>query len=562
MSDPSIKAETELSSKGEVRVHALSEAVQGLSGTRLREWILDLPNPQQVVQGLAATDFFWLVKKVGPEDSLPLLEMASNDQWGHLLDLEVWRRDRVALDATGAWLRRLHKADGERLAKWLTEEGELLGRFYLSRLLDVTVRDHETESVPEGFFTLDGVYYLRVRDPGQQEWVQELMADMARLDYQAYLRVLLGLAERLPSDMEEELYRFRSARLAECGFLPFEEALTVYSPLEPEELLEGSPQVPAVIDLDDEQAEQVPMIPLDQGLAEGLLARAVEGIEDPLVRDRLRLEFAALANQLVSAEGMPVMDVETLAWACKRAASYLNLGLERLARDDTGRAGRLVEERALVSIFRVGFGIAVRLQREARKWVRGSWFRRVGLSFGFWGEAWGGLLAGILRPRPLYSTGGHEAGQYRDFRRLVEVEEAARTLARLQALDALLGALAERYPLDPALVASPEATFHPLLFNLWGREVLGLTLRTAPLGMEEVRELFRILRKGDRRRPYSMPGFQERFLGFFLGHAPAESHGTLRVALSMIWREFREEHERLPVEELDARFLRFIHLAS
>lgn len=539
----------------------MRDAIHGLSGMRLQERILELSDPRQVLQGLATTDFYWVVKKVGEEDSLPLLELGSSDQWGHLLDLEIWRRDRVDLEQTGSWLKRLHKADGKRLARWLMEEGELLGRFYLSRLLDVTVKDQETESMPEGFFTLDGVYYLRVRDPEQQEWVQELMADMARLDYQAYLRVLLGLAERLPSDMEEELYRFRSARLAECGFLPFEEALGVYSPLDPEELLEGSPQVPAVIELDEEQAEQVPMIPLDQGLAEGLLARAVEGIEDPLIQDRLRLEFAALANQLISAEGMPVLDVETLAWACKRAASYLNLGLERMARDDTGRAGRLVEERALVSIFRVGFGMAVRLQTEARKWVTGSWFRRMGLSLGFWGEAWGGLLAGVLRPRPLYSTGGHEA-QYRDFRRLVEVEEAARTLARLQALDVLLGALAERYPLDPALVASPEATFHPLLFNLWGREVLGLTLRTAPLGLEEVRELFRILRKGDRRRPYSMPGFQERFLGFFLGHAPAESHGTLRVALSMIWREFREEHERLPVEELDARLLRFIHLAS
>lgn len=538
------------------------DAILGLSGTRLQERILELADPRHVLQGLAPTDFYWVVKKVGEQDSLPLLELASNDQWEHLLDLEIWRRDRVALEQTGLWLKRLYKADGHRLAHWLMEEGELLGRLYLSRLLDVRVKDQDTDSVPDGFFTLDDVYYLRVRDPGQEGWIQELTADMARLDYDAYVRLLLGLVERLPSDMEEELYRLRGARLAECGFLPFDEALSVYSPLDPEEVTRGGPGVATIIELEEDATELVPTVPWDHGVGGGLLAKAVEGIEDPGLLDRLRLEFANLANQLISAEGMPVMDLTVLSWACKRAASYLNLGLERFTQGDVRRASQLLTEKAVVSIFRVGFGMALRLQREAKGWVKRSWFKRMGLGNGFWGEAWGATLYGLLRTRPLYFPGEKEGEQHRDFQRLAEIEEATRILARLQILDQLIEALAGLHPLDPMLLGHPEATFRPLLFNLWGRQILGMTPEMAPLGLHEARELFRILRRGDRRPPYRMPGFQERFVEFFADHVPEASRGTLSQTLSMVWREFAEEYERVPLEGLDQRFVRFIHLAS
>lgn len=537
---------------------ALRRVVQELSGTRLLKGILELPNPRQVVEELAPTDFFWLVKKIGEEDSLPVLELASTDQWQHLVDLEVWRKDRIQLDAVGFWLQRLHVADPERLARWLLEDGDLLARWFLGRILDVTVRDHDTDEVPDGFFSLDGVYYLHVRDPEQQEWVQELMGDMARLDYGGYQRILLGLAEYLPSEAEEELYRLRNVRLAEQGFLPFEEALGVYAPLDPEAVWDGGPGVPPFRHLEDEERDLVPMIPLDQGQAEGILAQALGRVNDPMLLDRIRLEFAGLANQILSADGMPVMDLEVMRQACRRAAAYLNLGLERLVGGEVWKADQVVAQQALVSIFRVGFGMALGLQQEARKWVQRSWFRKMGLGLGFWGEPWGPLVAGLLQRRPRYFSGGQEAEQYRDFQRLSELEESYRILGRLKALDRLLERLVERYPLDPGLVTHPESTFHPLLFNLWGKAVLGLDPGMEPLSLDQARDLFGTLRAGERRRPYRMPGFEQNFVGFFLGHFAEGEQGSLRQTLSLIWREFRDEYERLPLEELDPRFARFL----
>jgi hypothetical protein len=539
---------------------ALRRAVEELSGTSLLKAILELPNARQVVEEMAPTDLFWIVKKIGEEDSSQLLEMASTEQWQHLVDLEGWSRDRVHLDAVRAWLKRLQAADAERLALWLLQEGDLLARFFLGRLLDVTLRDHDTDEVPAGFFSLDGVYYLRVRDPEQQEWIQELLADMARLDYGGYQRFLLGLAEYLPSEAEEELYRLRNARLSEQGFLPWEEAQAVYCALRPEAVLDGAPEVPPALELGDEERDLVPMIPLDQGDVGGLLARILGRIQDPIFLDRIRMEFAGLANQILSAEGVPVTELEVMGQACRRAASYLNLGLERLSLGELRRAEELVASRALISIFRVGYGLALRLQAEARAWVEGSWFRKMGLEPEFWGERWGSCLRGLLRRRPAYFPGGQEAEQYRDFRHMGELEETSRTLERLKSMDGLLERLMERYPMDPGFLAHPEASFHPLLFNLWGRWVLGKDLQILPMRMEEAAQLLRVLRGRDRKPPYRMPGFERRFVGFFLEHSPEGDREILGQALLIAWGEFRDEYERLPVEELDARFARLIRL--
>ncbi|MCP4666778.1 MAG: hypothetical protein GY849_10465, partial [Deltaproteobacteria bacterium] len=71
------------------------KALYTLSGRDVLNRILDMDRPQKLIRELPAQDFFWLVKKVGDNDCLPLLEMASEDQWQYLLDLEIWKGDRL-----------------------------------------------------------------------------------------------------------------------------------------------------------------------------------------------------------------------------------------------------------------------------------------------------------------------------------------------------------------------------------------------------------------------------------------------------------------------------------
>ena len=61
-------------------------------GKKALDLILESPTPARLVQSLAEEDLFWLVRDIGPEDALPVLSLASNDQWQYLLDLELWKK--------------------------------------------------------------------------------------------------------------------------------------------------------------------------------------------------------------------------------------------------------------------------------------------------------------------------------------------------------------------------------------------------------------------------------------------------------------------------------------
>ena len=87
--------------------------------------ILDAPQPVPLVHSFPAQELYLLVKDIGPEDALPLLAMAAHRQLEHLLDLELWQRDRISLAAAERWIDLLLKAD-------LSEDD----RYFLATLAD------------------------------------------------------------------------------------------------------------------------------------------------------------------------------------------------------------------------------------------------------------------------------------------------------------------------------------------------------------------------------------------------------------------------------------------
>jgi len=77
-----------------------------LPSSRVMNRILEADQPTELVQGLTSEDFFWLIKKVDDDDCLTLLELASNDQWEYLLDLEIWRKDQLDMENTSIWMKQ------------------------------------------------------------------------------------------------------------------------------------------------------------------------------------------------------------------------------------------------------------------------------------------------------------------------------------------------------------------------------------------------------------------------------------------------------------------------
>ena len=546
--------------------HAFISELYSLSGKEIMDRILEHQNPKEIVNALSGEDFFWLVKKIGEDDCITLLELASEEQWQYLLDLEIWRKDRFDPVNASQWMKRLQTADTKRLVRWMFNEGQSHAYYHFHKSLEVLVVDVEDDDLefPEGYFTLDNVYHFKAVDPEYQETVEKVirtMADEDLLRYQAFFSSLSGI---LPAEMEEEMYRLRNVRLAEHGFLPYEEALSVYASLDPEAI--SMDQIPALSDVpfDDGIAAMIPVSPLHHAGVRNMLTETLAGFSDPILMDRIRLEFAGLCNQILSAEGYMEYDLDDLVKICRKAGRVLNLAIERLCGMDLSAAEALLRNHSLVSLFRVGFGLALKLKWEAERWVTGSWFYTRGLDIGLWGERWGGILTGILDNRPKFYTDHRDEEEYRDFEWLHELSESLQVLRRLMVLDSLMERLTEHYGLKEGLTPTSDMTFMQLLFNLWGRVLLKLKPGFTGISQAQAKELFSLLRGDNAEPPYRMTGYRETFIQDFMTSAPnadPEAASILKETLTMIWHEFREEYEWVLPDDLDGRYSRLITIA-
>ena len=104
-----------------------SKDLLGVPGKKALELVLESPTPVTLVQSVAEEDLFWVVQDLGPEDALPILSLASNDQWQYILDLELWTKDHLESDSVNRWMGILLSADPKRFLIWgLREHIELI----------------------------------------------------------------------------------------------------------------------------------------------------------------------------------------------------------------------------------------------------------------------------------------------------------------------------------------------------------------------------------------------------------------------------------------------------
>ena len=528
--------------------------------------ILEQDNPGALVRQFPQEDFFWLVKKVDEDESLILLKIASNEQKQYLLDLETWRKDRLDLEKASVWLSRMSQADPEGLADWLFSDGEPLAYYYLFKNIQVEIRseDDDHRDFGEDFFTLDSIFYIRVLEEDHRETIKNILRAMADKDGIQYQTILSTLAGVIPSELEEDMYRLRGVRLAEHGFLAPEEALAVYAPLGSDSL-DVKAHDSHTIRLEEDLLELIPVSPLYHVQQENLLTTVFSGIKDPNLQDRLRLEFAGLCNQILSADGLMANDLDMLIRICQRAAGHLNLTLEKMCHGDQRQAEILLRNNSMVSLFRFGFGLVLKLKWEAEKWIKQSWFHTQGLGLTFWSKDWGQTLKGILEKKPQLYVGLVEEPPFRDFRDLSELDNTFALLHRLKVLDKFLGHLSRSYPIEEIDVEMSRLRFQPMLFNLWARQMLDLDPGFSAISEDRAKAFFSRLRAEETGPPFRMPGFEDAFIRHFLPFAsgPEAKHGEeLKNALSVVWQHFSEEYERVQTQDLEARFSKFILIAD
>ncbi len=536
-----------------------------LPGREALDVILESLTPARLIQSLAEEDFFWLLQDIGPEDALPILARASNDQWQYLLDIELWHKDRLSNNSVNQWLDLLMKADPQRFVVWGLNNTELI-ELHLLRNINVRIRE-ENESPSDfgdDYFSLDDVFYVRVQDEKNHETIRELLERLAEYDLKKYHDVLLEMGGLPPAETEENMYRLRNVRLAEKGFLPFEDAVGIYQRLSPENLLEKEP------DNKKDPKKWIPLqvVPVSSSLLikdEDLFYAALKYIEDDYILEQLQMEFAAMCNQIMSADSRVARDKDDLATVVRKACGYLDIGLQKLADGEPQEAARFVSRFSLDKIFRVGYGSAVELQWKAKKWIKTSWFVAQDLDLGFWEEDWEGMLDGLLKKRPLFFTGFSEGGElHREFKSLEETSRYHEALDRIVALDSLLSLVFAPSFHVGHIEAYQPLNYRNLLLTCWARHHLRLDEKIEPLAIGQLKAFFQMLWAAGEKPNCVNETMKQSFLDWLTVRsslAASEILGGVGAVLESLFEQLEKEYGPVSLEDLDPRYIKHFLVA-
>ena len=543
--------------------------------------ILKAEEPAALVHSISEQDLYFLVNDIGPDDALPLLALASRRQWEYILDLDIWQRDRIDLASTTRWFNLLYRANSRQVVRWLVEKKNDLLELFLSNNIDVKIREHDQDPSDFGgnYTTLDNVFYVRITGPlatpdsefgdiekdNLKEFLSKLLESVADFDHIAYQKILLETISVLPAECEEEIYRLRNVRLAEKGFLPFEEAIGVYQPLDLDEISLRSSRDPSgkpaenSVPLSDYPANLLPAgTPFAAGLAR---------IDSETLLQHLQTEFAGLCNRIAATDFSRINSKDVLRSIVKKASGYLSIGLRTLSQDsraDDQTAGNryaaLVQRYLLSDIFRVGYSRALKLKWRAQGWMDHAWFAHQGLSLTFWDEMRLGVLGGLLLKKPMFFDNYRSGRMYREFETVEDLQQSEAVLNDIIAIDNLLSIL--DIELGP-LAAGRFLTYKNLLLTLWVLDRFGSGNDIRLLRLEEFRDFFTHLWQPDRASPRIKTEVKTSFLNWLCelsGLSDVEITDRLGNVLESLFLEIEDEYGRVDATQLDPRYIRLFLL--
>lgn len=337
---------------------------------RRLELVLSDPAAPALVPQIPEEEFYYLAKAVGSGDISELMQLAAPEQVRACLDFDIWDRDELALERLALWCESLETLPPSRLAALARElDIELLALIFNraavihDRAADEgpePMRKHPIFETPDGFFIVE--FVGRDRELGRV--LERFLQRLYNADQDLGRNVLLEARVGLAGELSEVAFRWRSARLADFGFVHEDEAVEVYRHIDPNSVTVPS-SVPPATGLPD-QPVGLPAVFAESLGDDGLVARVLAAVDDAAQLELLAARLVMLLNRVLSADRVDPSDLDAVAFATARARDTLSLGLEHLTGGDLVRARAALDALPFTTVFRVGFSLLLPLQRRAR----------------------------------------------------------------------------------------------------------------------------------------------------------------------------------------------------
>lgn len=327
--------------------------LESLSGMRLLDAMIEPMNAKACIQSLPVEDLHRHIFAIGLDDAGQLLALASAEQFKALLDIEVWQEGLPSLTRLDHWLNTLRRADGDVMYQRMQEmDDELLSWVMQRNAVAFVVDDPESFSPPDIDHFLSPQKDLCVVFPrdSTDDAPSRLFVDLfMQEDPQQCITFLLGASGALQSNLEEEAYRWRSARMADLGFIERAEALSVYAAppydwrrtLHPARIHEAPPA-----------RYWLARVVAPDARLDG--AFACLGWEEAMT---VMEHLGYVANMMMSADRVELWDLVAQEEILKRLRAALHIALELLngLEADPTRDAQVLADHYLINLFKLGY---------------------------------------------------------------------------------------------------------------------------------------------------------------------------------------------------------------
>ncbi|MCA9663338.1 MAG: hypothetical protein KC486_33720 [Myxococcales bacterium] len=456
------------------------------------------------VPAIPPQSFYRLARALHEEGRLDLLFPHANPaQLTTVLDLGAWQGERLDVLRVREWITAIvHTYEDARaprgaLARLIRDMDPEIWTFALlpgSSVYELDPEDDEARDRARGavdglytYDTPDGGFLLAVPDDPIGRAAVRILDAVYHDDLQLGRELTVSIAGGLYSVIEEDLLRWRNGRLADLGFVPWEEAMRLLRPLSPEQALRREAQPKPGFGAGLEQ-EPTP-VPAEAGLLRRVLARLDAG--EAGLRTR---EFLLLTNEVIAAQRLPPGEPASAERALLQTRGTLDLGLELLATarpEDQDLDAFLADATARIGlrdVFRVGYGALAKLRAAALALHRSGQvsIETIGSLLD---RPWGPTLRALAQPLPELPL-EETSGKTRPLSSLRDVAKATQRIAEATLLAGLAFA-EEGFALDPVWVQRADdpsrLTLGDLIRSaLVHRRLPGASAEFAPLKADDL----------------------------------------------------------------------------
>lgn len=339
------------------------------------DFLINHPSPLKLVRETRTPDLLVIIREVGAESALELVEMMHPQQIQELLDFEIWQQDQINPRALGHYLSLLFEANVETAIQQIYHlDIELLGVVFktVSTIYDLSAGE-EPYDYPDLYSISPDNRFLVCFDQdedkrGLAQSLHQFLEQLYGRDLPFALRLLESLRFELVSHLEEESLRMRDARLLDFGILPREERLEYFASLYPSDIKKYLGASVKQVHVPHDNIFPVPVAVNKSDRDFLFLLTALEHASEQQ-RENFSMALMHAVTNMHATLSADFGDSEAINETARYVKFLINLGIFQICDGNISAATTILDQYPARLLLRLGRGVLVSVRKRLRSCI-------------------------------------------------------------------------------------------------------------------------------------------------------------------------------------------------